>query len=202
MRRTERLHRLLDLLRARRLTTADGLASALGVSKRTVYRDIRELVASGVGIRGEAGVGYALARGTDPAPVTFTAEEATALALGARLLRSCPLDGLAERADAGLSKIEAGLLEPAGHSVFDPLQTAVAEQRTVVVTARGGVAHRLSAPALCVAERWSLVGWSEGEQRYVAVDLAEISAVDVLERTEPASGALDTVALVRGATPS
>ncbi|MDX2294885.1 MULTISPECIES: helix-turn-helix transcriptional regulator, partial [Streptomyces] len=58
MRRADRLFQIVQLLRGRRLTTADDLAQRLEVSMRTVYRDIAALAQQGVPIEGEAGVGY------------------------------------------------------------------------------------------------------------------------------------------------
>src|SRR5215469_4159216 len=75
MRRADRLFQLVHHLRARRFATGDQLARELGVSTRTVYRDVRDLEASGVPIRGEAGVGYRLERGYELPPLTFTSAE-------------------------------------------------------------------------------------------------------------------------------
>lgn len=47
MRRADRLYRLVDHLRGRRCVTAAQLAQWLEVSERTVYRDVRDLMASG-----------------------------------------------------------------------------------------------------------------------------------------------------------
>ena len=58
MRRADRLFRLVELLRSRRHATGQWLAEQLGVSLRTLYRDIRDLSLSGVPIEGEAGVGH------------------------------------------------------------------------------------------------------------------------------------------------
>ena len=69
MRRADRLFRLVQLLRARRFATGEQIADELGVSKRTVYRDVADLQGSGVPIRGEAGVGYRLERGYELAPL-------------------------------------------------------------------------------------------------------------------------------------
>src|SRR5207248_2763175 len=55
MRRADRLFRIVQHLRGRRLTTAAFLAERLGVSLRTVYRDVRDLSLSGLPIEGEAG---------------------------------------------------------------------------------------------------------------------------------------------------
>ncbi len=75
MRRADRLFQLVQLLRGRRIVTAAELAEELEVSLRTIYRDVRDLVASGVPIEGEAGVGYCLPRGFDLPPLMFDQEE-------------------------------------------------------------------------------------------------------------------------------
>ena len=62
MRRADRLFQIVQYLRGGRLTTAAKLAERLEVSERTIYRDVRDLVGSGVPIEGEAGVGYRLAK--------------------------------------------------------------------------------------------------------------------------------------------
>ena len=51
-RRADRLFQIVQILRGRRLTTAALLAERLGVSERTVYRDIRDLSLSGVPVEG------------------------------------------------------------------------------------------------------------------------------------------------------
>lgn len=109
MRRADRLFDLLQLLRRRRVLTAEQLAEALEVSVRTVYRDVADLAASGVPIEGEAGVGYRLPRGFDLPPLMFTAAEIEALVLGARMVESWGDDGLAKAARGALARIEAAL---------------------------------------------------------------------------------------------
>jgi predicted DNA-binding transcriptional regulator YafY len=75
MRRADRLFRIVQHLRGRRLTTAAQLAGWLQVSERTVYRDIRDLSISGVPVEGEAGVGYRLSSGFDLPPIMFALDE-------------------------------------------------------------------------------------------------------------------------------
>lgn len=107
MRRADRLFRLVQLLRRRRhATTAAWLAERLETSVRTVYRDIRDLVASGVPIDGEAGVGYVL-RGYDLPPLMFTQDELEALVLGARIVENWADAELAEAARDALAKVES-----------------------------------------------------------------------------------------------
>ncbi len=107
MRRADRLFRIVQLLRRRKLTTAKQLADELEVSERTVYRDVADLVGSGVPIRGEAGVGYALERGFDLPPLMFTEDELEALVLGVRVVESWGDAALAQAARAVVQKVEA-----------------------------------------------------------------------------------------------
>jgi len=106
MRRADRLFRLVQILRRRDITTARRLAGELEVSERTVYRDIVDLTASGVPIRGEAGVGYAIDHGFDMPPLMFTIEEIEALALGARMVEGWCGRELATAARDVLAKVE------------------------------------------------------------------------------------------------
>ena len=109
MRRADRLFQIIQFLRTRRVTTAAWLAERLEVSERTIYRDIKDLVTSGVDIEGEAGIGYVVRRGFDLPPLMFNAEEVSALVLGARMVNSCADISLATAADSVLSKIETVL---------------------------------------------------------------------------------------------
>ena len=85
-RRADRLFQIVQILRGRRLTTAAHLADRLGVSERTVYRDIRDLSLSGVPVEGEAGSGYRLMSGFDLPPLMLTNKESEALIVAIRLL--------------------------------------------------------------------------------------------------------------------
>ena len=92
MRRADRLFQIVQHLRKGRLVTAAELARCLEVSERTVYRDMRDLAASGVPVEGEAGVGYLLRDGYDLPPLMFTRDEVEALVVGARLARACGVE--------------------------------------------------------------------------------------------------------------
>ena len=85
MRRAERLFQIIQILRrTSRPTTADALAAELEISKRTVYRDIADLVGQRVPICGGAGVGYVLEAGLDLPPLMLTQDEIEAAVLGAQ----------------------------------------------------------------------------------------------------------------------
>src|SRR5256885_10412906 len=85
MRRADRLFQIVQFLRGRRLTTAAFLAGRLGVSLRTVYRDVRDLSLSGVPVEGEAGAGDPLRAGLRGPPPLFTPDGNHAPPGGARL---------------------------------------------------------------------------------------------------------------------
>ncbi len=112
MRRAERLFQITQILRGRRLTTAAQLADRLGVSERTIYRDIAGLSTSGVPVEGEAGVGYRLRAGFDLPALMFTPDELAALLLGARIVGAKAGAEMARHADSALEKIR-GAVGPA-----------------------------------------------------------------------------------------
>ena len=101
-----RAQRLLDLIqmlrRHRRAVAGAALAAELGVSLRTLYRDIDALKAQGAHIDGEAGVGYVLRPGFMLPPLMFSEEEIEALVLGSRWV--------SERADGALGQAARNVL--------------------------------------------------------------------------------------------
>jgi predicted DNA-binding transcriptional regulator YafY len=106
MSRTGRLFLLMDALRGyRRPVTAARLAEQLGVSERTIYRDIQTLGGLGAPLQGEAGVGYMLKAGFFLPPLMFGADELEALVLGARWVRRQGDEALALAATNALAKI-------------------------------------------------------------------------------------------------
>jgi predicted DNA-binding transcriptional regulator YafY len=105
MRPADRLFKLVQLIRGRRLSTAAFLAQRLEVSLRTVYRDIAQLQHQGVPIEGEAGVGYRLGNGFELPPLMFTQDEASALVAAVRMAQVWLDPKLALSAEASLSKI-------------------------------------------------------------------------------------------------
>jgi predicted DNA-binding transcriptional regulator YafY len=127
MSRAERLLELLQNLRNRRVPVAGpDLASELGISLRTLYRDIAALQAQGADIRGEAGVGYILRPGFTLPPLMFSPEELEALVLGSRWVAARADDKrLGIAAQQALSKIGA-VLPPALRDGIDNATLLVA----------------------------------------------------------------------------
>ncbi len=136
MNRAERLFRLAELLRGRRLAvTAAALAADLEVSPRTIYRDIDALRAAGAPIDGEAGVGFRLASGWEMPPLSFDGEEVEALLVGLRMTRAFTDDDLARAARRAEAKLRAALgeagLRRADLSPYHAPPTELAERRTL-----------------------------------------------------------------------
>ncbi|HEU4601141.1 MAG TPA: YafY family protein [Steroidobacteraceae bacterium] len=110
MTRTQRLFELLQILRRhRRPVTAEFLATELGISIRSSYRDIATLQQQGANIEGAAGVGYRLKPGFTLPPLMFREEELEALILGTRWVADRGDERLALAANDALAKIESVL---------------------------------------------------------------------------------------------
>jgi len=110
--RTQRLFDLIQTLRRYRYPiSGKRLAEALGVSLRTLYRDIATLQAQGASIEGEPGVGYVLRPGFMLPPLMFSEEEIEALVLGLRWVARRTDKKLGLAATNVLAKIAAVLPE-------------------------------------------------------------------------------------------
>lgn len=119
MRRADRLFQILQILRRGRVETAASLSARLEVSERTVYRDMRDLMASGAPIDGEAGVGYVLRKSYDLPPLAFTAEELEAMTVAGRMLSAAAGKTLSGAIASALSKIETALPEERRRELAD-----------------------------------------------------------------------------------
>lgn len=111
MRPADRLFQIVLMLGRGRVVTASTLAEQLEVSERTIYRDVQDLMASGVPIDGEAGVGYCLRGGYHVPPMMFDADELQALVFGADVAKTWGDAQMAEAAERILAKVDAVLPE-------------------------------------------------------------------------------------------
>ncbi len=111
MRPADRLFQIVLQLGRGRVLTARYLAESLEVSERTIYRDIADLMASGVPVDGEAGVGYRLHRGYQVPPMMFDQDELQALFFGAEVTKRWGDKQMAAAADRILNKVDAVLPE-------------------------------------------------------------------------------------------
>ena len=121
MRRADRLFQIIQLLRrSSKPVTADAIAAELETSKRTVYRDIADLMGQRVPIRGEAGVGYVLDGGFDMPPLMLTSDEVEAAVLGAQWVAGRADPALARAARDLIAKIAATVPETMRPHVLEP----------------------------------------------------------------------------------
>lgn len=209
MRRADRLFQIIQFLRTRRVTTASWLAERLEVSERTIYRDIKDLILSGINIEGEAGVGYVVRRGFDLPPLMFTKEEINALTLGARIVDSWADQSLATAAQSALSKIETVLPDDLQGSserttLFAPLTQIDSDVAIVMADVRiaadnkhklrleynradGEFSTRTIWPLALFfwGSIWTIGSWCEMRQAFRVFRLDRIKTVTVLDETYP-----------------
>jgi predicted DNA-binding transcriptional regulator YafY len=206
MRRADRLFQIVNVLRQRRTsTTATQLAQRTGVSERTIYRDIRDLILAGTPIDGEAGVGYRIRPGADLPPLMFDRDEIQALVLGARIVRRFGDPVLARASDAILNKVAtvvpkdlAGLLSET--RLFVPRAFGTTRSGGTLNSAREALmAHRklqlgYAAPGGEATERtvrplglffwgqqWTLAAWCELRQDFRNFRLDRVSVSTLLD---------------------
>lgn len=207
MRRADRLFRLLFLLADGRITTAAALAASLEVSERTIYRDMADLLAAGVPIDGEAGVGYRLRKGFRLPPLMFDLDELQALLLGSRMVQGWTDAALGGAAQAAMAKIVSvlppGLKVPAqGREMLVPdfhvpsamlapmaiLREAINASRKVsfdYVRADGEASRRKIWPLTLVywGQAWTLGAWCELREDFRSFRLDRIAGLSPLGET-------------------
>jgi len=209
MRRADRLFQIIQLLRHRRITTASWLAEELEISERTVYRDISDLMTSGVPIEGEAGVGYILRKGFDLPPLMFTQDEIAALSFGARIVQSWADPALAKSAEQALNKIEAVLPDTLKHRIehtplFSPMVRLPSEVADLLSQLRDAIARsqkvsfrytRLDGETssrvvwplglFFWGQVWTLGSWCELREQHRSFRLDRIISIELSTETYP-----------------
>lgn len=184
MRRAERLHALVEMLRRQggRGCTAERLAAEFGVSVRTVKRDLAALESSGAPIwsRPGPGGGYGLAARANLPPVSLTPAQAVALLAAVSAAPDAPYADLAaagvrkildvldpatrRQADALAGRVWVNAPPESSRAIRSALEQAMTEQRVVrirYVAGDGGVTTRDVEPIMfgSMGGRWYLVGW-------------------------------------------
>jgi predicted DNA-binding transcriptional regulator YafY len=207
MRRADRLFQIVQFLRSRRLTTAEWLASKLEVSKRTIYRDVEDLVGSGVPIEGEAGVGYVLRRKLDLPPLMFDRTELAAIELGLRFVGAYTDRPLTQAAVSAMAKIRSVLPDPASaaahaaplyvprinsaaRSNFGQIFAAVDEKRKAHVSYEDASAQsteRVIWPlgVFFWGNAWTVLSWCELRNDFRSFRTERIRRMEILEEHYP-----------------
>ncbi len=195
-----RLLQLLSLLQARRDWSGTELAGRLGVSGRTIRRDVERLRQLGYpvdSLTGPAG-GYRLRAGTEIPPLLLNDDEAIAIAVGLRTAARSSVTGIEETAVQALVKLEqvlpsplrrrvqalssAMISPPAGGPTVDPQHLTViatacrdSECLRFAYTSRDGTDTRREVEPHALVNfgrRWYLVAWDRrrGDWRSFRVD--------------------------------
>ncbi|HUF99022.1 MAG TPA: YafY family protein [Ilumatobacter sp.] len=186
---TARALALLSLLQTHRHWAGAELADRLGVSERTVRRDVDRLRQLGYPVDAVPGVdgGYQLAAGAHLPPLLFDDDEAVALAVGLRTAAGSAIDGVEETAVRVMAKLERMLpdrvrrrveavhanvsvarwspsVEPVAASTMVAVAQACRDREEVRFeyhSREGNETSRLVQPHQLVAfgRRWYLVAW-------------------------------------------
>lgn len=228
MRRADRLFELVQLVRGRRLSTAEQLAGWLQVSVRTVYRDVADLQSRGVPIEGEAGVGYRLRAGFTLPPLMFTSPEAQALVAAVRIAQPRLDAAMAAEAEMALSKILAVLpadaraaaeslalfapdagIAPAVRALLQTMREAVVARRKLrldYADEQGRASERVVRPLGCFfwGAAWTLAAWCELRRDFRSFRVDRVQRLEVLDlrfRDEPGKTLADLLRAV-GARPA
>ncbi|MGW8885504.1 helix-turn-helix transcriptional regulator [Streptomyces sp. NPDC055749] len=184
-----RLLRLLSLLQAHRDWSGADLAGRLGVTPRTVRRDVDKLRELGYPVHASPGTGggYQLGAGAELPPLLLDDEEAVAVAVGLRTSAGQGVEGIGETSVRALAKLEqvlpnrlrrrvsalgaftVPLLRGPDASTVDPgvlteLAGACRDSERLRFEYRdhgGSVSRRTVEPhrLVCTERRWYLVGW-------------------------------------------
>jgi predicted DNA-binding transcriptional regulator YafY len=213
MSRAERLLTLLQCLRHyKRPVSGATLAGELGVSLRTVYRDIAALQAQGARIDGEAGIGYVLRPGLTLPPLMFTGPEIEALALGVQwVVKRGAGSTISLSARDALAKISSVLTPelrrkfaestllvgpsdaaPVSDNHPDVIYAAISREQKILLHYRdeqGNESSRVIWPfTLGFFERVQLmVGWCELRRSFRSFRTDRILSVSLLEEAYPRS---------------
>jgi predicted DNA-binding transcriptional regulator YafY len=206
MRRADRLFQIAQYLRGRRLTTAAQLAEWLEVTPRTIYRDIRDLLLSGVPIEGEAGVGYRMRPGFDLPPLMFTFDEIEAIVAGTRMVEAWGSPELASAGRSALAKIACALppsrrseleqprlfamafnADPAVAAALETIRQSIARRRVLEIDYRDAANAATLRPVRPLGlyfwgKVWTLGAWCETRNDFRNFRLDRMVGISMTDR--------------------
>lgn len=208
IKRISRLTAILTQLQTKRRLTAADLSEKFGVSKRTIYRDIKTLGKAGVPILTEEGKGYTLVDGYKIPPVMFTEREANALILAEQLVLKNKDASFVKDYSEAIDKIKsilryqakdkANLLsdrtqfnevlrQERNSSNLSDLQNALTNYQLVkiqYINKEGTATDRTIEPfALISAENWYLIAWCRLRKQFRFFRPDRIEKMEVLSET-------------------
>lgn len=210
MNRIDRLTAILLTIQARKAISADELADKYGVSKRTVYRDVKALVEAGVPIYQEDDKKYRTMEGYYLPPLMVSREEAMALLITEKLVAKYMDSSLLENLSSLATKIRAVLRyadkeyledidnnvrvytatgQELGYGVTDSLmqlQQAIAAKKLIELNynnAKGEITERVIEPVGITQYGlgWHLIGWCRYRKEYRDFRIDRITDFKVLD---------------------
>ena len=204
MKRSNRLIELIQILRDGRLHRAEDIATRIGVSLRTVYRDMHTLDASGIPVEGMRGLGYRISAPVTLPPLNLTMAELEALHLGLSVVGEADDDELREAARSLSAKIDAVLPEErtappkgwgfatypfsdvaTGFRHMPAIRAAVRARQKLAITHcdNDGVESRRTIRPLALeywGRVWTTTTWCESEGDFVEFRIDQIKSLEVL----------------------
>ena len=211
VKRITRLTAILTQLQTKRILTAAGLSEKFGVSKRTIYRDIKALERAGVPILTEEGKGYTLMKGYRMPPIMLTEKQANALILAEQLVLKSKDASFVQDSSEAIDKIKsilrytakdkANLLadrtkydqvlqQERSSSNLSDLQNALTNYQLVriqYINKEGTTTERIIEPfAILSAENWYMIAWCRLRKGFRFFRPDRIQKMEVLaEHFEP-----------------
>ncbi|WP_428540453.1 helix-turn-helix transcriptional regulator [Profundibacter sp.] len=204
MRRKDRLFEMIQILRDGRLHRAQDMAERLDVSVRTIYRDMDKLIASGVPVEGERGLGYSMTAPITLPPLNLTMTELEAFHLGMDVVAKSTDKELAEAAKSLIAKVDIVLPEdrdaPAlgwgfatnpledaakGFKYMPTLRAAIRMRHKVQLGYRneaGEMIERVVRPLQLEywGRVWTVIAWCEMREDFRVLRVDRMSDVSVL----------------------
>lgn len=204
MRKVDGLFEIIQLLRGQRFRTAEFISEKLGVSVRTVYRDIQGLMASGVLIEGERGIGYVIRQPIELPPLHFTLLELQAIQLGINMVKAVADHDVAAAAQEVALKIQDALptkdrgntYAPIAHIYFE----SDAKTREVLAKLRGALDKKNKTRLNYITEAknksfrtvrplgleywgnvWTMTAWCELRDDFRVFRIDRIESCDIME---------------------
>ncbi len=199
--RSNRLMDLMRILRDGRLHRAEDMARRLGVSPRTIYRDLSTLQSSGIPIEGARGIGYRATSDITLPPLNLTSRELEALHVGLAAVGAGGDPELGAAARDLSAKIEGVL--PEGH---DPLprgfgfaaypfegaalayahipaiRSAIRARQKIRVVSMGRAEILRPLELDYWGRAWTLTAWSEDAADFSDVRVDAITSLKVLQQ--------------------
>lgn len=202
MPRTDRLYDMIQILRDGRLHRAQDIADRLGVSVRTVYRDMDTLMASGVPLEGNRGLGYRATADVTLPPLNLTMAELEALHIGLAVVNEAGDPEIGAAARSLSAKIDAILPEDRtappsgwGAAVYPfaqatlgfqhhaTIRSAIRARQKLRLTLEDGEGAGVIIRPLHLeywGRLWMVTAWSETEGDFRTIRLDRITRLAVL----------------------